>query len=351
MVVVEDINQEKTKNMTTNAQPVYGAFAELKDHAFYPADDQPQIPSHLDDPCTKTWAGYFMFDPGTERGDMTIEVGADDNAYLTLAQFPDTPVNVNPNPSDPNGGGTYRTTSHTFEDVEAGYYFVNITYVNVGGVRENLSQLTVKVNGADMVIGELAQIAVAVNPMKEEDARAFMSEYMKLCYPHNGNEGKTNEQVYKAVGGTIGPKFGEKDFTDSCALRVTHSLVTYSTIELPVEPNKEKPDSPLKYVNLNGKQVYIRAVSVIDYMNVMLGVPDFRSYADFSVYLEALTAEERQHKPVVIWGKTSGRAHVGMGYEGEGGNIKNAEYIWLLYGPDRSTPPASVFPPAGAQEV
>ena len=150
--------------MTTNAQPVYGAFAKLKDYELYPAADQPQIPSHLDDPCTKSWAGYFMFDPGTERGDMTIEVGADDNAYLSLAQFPGTPVNVNPNPSDPNGGGTYRTTSHTFEDVEAGYYFVNITYVNVGGVRENLSQLTVMVNGAEMVIGELAEYPEEVDP-------------------------------------------------------------------------------------------------------------------------------------------------------------------------------------------
>ncbi len=121
------------------------------------ASDQPQIPEQLAAPCQKQWVGYFEFKPENDSGNMTIEVGADDNAYLTVAQFPDTPVNVEPDPTDPNGGGTYRTASHTFENASSGFYLVNISYTNVSGVAQNLSQLTVKVNGAVMQIGSLEE--------------------------------------------------------------------------------------------------------------------------------------------------------------------------------------------------
>ena len=116
------------------------------------SSEQPQISEHVANQYNKFFEGYFYFG----GGDMTIEVGADDNASLTLSQFPNTPVNVEP--MDSNGGGTYRTSTHTYNNCQAGFYHVSITYENIGGIAVNLSQLTVKVNGESMVLGTLEEL-------------------------------------------------------------------------------------------------------------------------------------------------------------------------------------------------
>lgn len=326
-------------------------------HKLIPAGDQPQIPEQVADPCQRQWTGYFEFNPGTDTADMTIEVGADDNAYVTIAQFADTPVNVNPDPADPNGGGTYRTSSHTFGNVPAGFYYVTISYVNVGGVAVNLSQLTVAVNGAPMVIGHLKDSTAepVYNLMKKSDAQRLMNCYRNYQYPYKDSTGavipgKTSKEVYAAVGGNIGPMYGKFGYTNSCALRVTQALCDYG-VTLPLEPDLQngKPNDTLDYHNDDNETVYIRAVSVINYLSGVLGSPTFTSYTQFQTWFSELESDnfdiQNDGKPIVIWGKTN---HVGMGFSGEGGSstdnsISAAEKIWVLYSPRCADPEASAI--------
>lgn len=121
------------------------------------AEDQPQIPEQIAAPCQKNWSGYFKVTP-TDDGKLTVILGADDLACVTIEEFADRPIDLPADPNDPNGGGTYRTVSRTFDNVQAGYYFVNISYTNVSGVAQNLSQLTIEVNGEPMQIGELQEV-------------------------------------------------------------------------------------------------------------------------------------------------------------------------------------------------
>ncbi len=328
-------------------------------HELVPAEDQPQIPEQVANPCQKQWSGYFEFNPGTDTADMTIEVGADDNAYLTIAQFADTPVNVNPNPSDPNGGGTYRTSSHTFVNAPAGFYYVTISYVNVGGVAVNLSQLTVTVNGEPMVIGHLDDPTAepVYNLMKKADAQRLMNCYRNYQYSYTDSNGvaiagKTSAEVYAAVGGNIGPMYGVSGYTNSCALRVTQALCDYGVV-LPPEPDLQSnnPNATLDYHNDDNETVYIRAVSVINYLSDVLGQPTFTSYAQFQTWFSELENTDfdiqNDEKPIVIWGEEAGTDHVGMGFSGEGsssaGAISVAEKIWVLYSPRCADPEVSAL--------
>lgn len=324
-------------------------------HELVPAENQPQIDEQIAEPCHKEWSGYFEFNPGTATADMTIEVGADDNAYLTIAQFSDTPVNVNPDPNDPNGGGTYRTCAHTFTNVPAGFYYVTISYVNVGGVAINLSHLTVKINGNPMVIGRLDDPTAEVlyNLMKKEDAKRLMNCYRAYQYTHTDAEGntvtgKTSEEIYAETCDALKNKYGQPNWQNSCSLRVSLAFADYG-ISLPPEPelSTPNPDDVLQYTAANrSNYVYIRALSILNYLESVLGPPTFTSAEAFRNYLTAISDSSfdlnGEDKPIVIWGEKIGTNHVGMGFEGEGasrnGAFNDAQYIWALYLPGYTDP-------------
>lgn len=195
--------------------------------------DQPQIPEGLANPFTKMWEGYFKLESDSN---VTITVGADDNASVTLLAFPQQPVDLQPEPGDPNGGGKYREIKRVFTNLSKGYYRVRVTYENVRGPAENLSQLVVKVNNAIMQIGELSNVK---NLMTQSHAEALYNAYLPVSYPHtdgNGNQvGKTAEEVWKYVGGNLYEDH-QKDtkgyYQDTCALRVSIALGVFG---VPIE--------------------------------------------------------------------------------------------------------------------
>ncbi len=121
---------------------------------FTPNAEQPQIPAHLDEPMKKDWEGYFKLETD---GDMTITVGADDLACVTLSKYPNSPINLTAQEGDPNGGGVYREISHTFPGAKAGYYYASVSYTNVSGPAENIAHLEVKVNNKSMELGTVVE--------------------------------------------------------------------------------------------------------------------------------------------------------------------------------------------------
>lgn len=187
--------------------------------------DQPQIPAELANPFTKTWEGYFKLE---SDGNVTITVGADDNACVTLLAFPQQPVDLQAEPGDPNGGGKYREIEGVFTNLSKGYYRVRVTYENVRGPAENLSQLVVKVNNAIMQLGELSNVK---NLMTQSHAEALYNAYLPVSYSHtdeNGNQvGKTAENVWQYVGGNLYQEHlrdTTDDYQDTCALRLSIAL-------------------------------------------------------------------------------------------------------------------------------
>lgn len=154
--------------MNKETTPFYPLSTTCK--VFSPSESQPQIPEQLAGPGTKNWSGYFLVE---EPGEIVISVGADDLARVTIAKFADSPVDLGPEPGDPNGGGKYRIIEQSFNIDEAGYYLVDISYTNVPGVLENLSQLTVEVNGSPMVIGTLRD----PNPVTIAISSEIVGEY------------------------------------------------------------------------------------------------------------------------------------------------------------------------------
>ncbi len=317
-----------------------------------PDEDQPQIAEHIGNPCTKVWSGYFKYEPDEGVENMTIEVGADDNAYLQIDQFADTPVNVEPLPNDPNGGGTYRTNSHTFENAPAGFYHVIISYENVGGVAVNLSQLTVKVNGEDMVIGTLEE--AQVNLLKEEDAQSLLAEYTRLDYDH-----KTAAQVWEYLGGRLKEEYDKevaannlKNYKNTCATRLSIALCRYGVTfnYIPAETelvgNVNKVDGIP--VTKDSERIIIKARYLKNRLSAesMLGAAHFNSWSEYVQFgkrdTDILFRGCYDHVGLC----TGANQAMGAGYDNNGNpiNYQNEQY-WLLYRDYYLEPESSAIKP------
>lgn len=306
---------------------------------------------------TETFSGWLKVEVPSERT-CRITALVDDNGSFS----------INGATTEIASGthGSRRYTPEVQVTLKPGYYFVqcrledlpplNQAYSNVKHFQAFIKWNDDNGNEVTQAVTQLFDISenaeVVYNLMKKSDAQRLMDCYRNYQYAHTDSNGvpvsgKTSAEVYAAVGGNIGPKYGQSGYTNSCALRVTQAMCDYG-ITLPDEPDLQSnnPGAILGYYNKDNKTVYIRAVSVINYLCTMLGQPTFTNYAQFQTWLSELENTEfdiqNDDKPIVIWGEEAGTDHVGMGFSGEGssfaGAISVAEKIWVLYSPRCADP-------------
>lgn len=182
------------------------------------------------------------------------------------------------------------------------------------------------------------------NLLKKADAQRLMALYNAYNYINM----PSHSQVWETIGGTANDDLGPDSFT--CAARVSQALCDYG-VSLPPEPNLNNEGDFLRYKNKDSQIVFVRAISIHNYMTERLGPPAFACKADFDAMLAELEGKgfslsENDNKPIIVWSEFVGKSgHVGMGYNGEGsasqGTFRDAQSIWVLYRPDLGDPEAS----------
>jgi len=114
------------------------------------------------------------------------------------------------------------------------------------------------------------------------------------------------------------------------------------------EPNLNGDGGFLRYKNRDKNMVFVRAISIHNFMTERLGPPTFAGKADFDAMLAELADKgydlsDDENKPIIVWSEFIGSSgHVGMGYNEEGcasqGTFRDAQSIWVLYRPDLDDP-------------
>lgn len=231
---------------------------------------------------------------------------------------------ANPGPR----GGHVRWSGQTTEAIvlQPGQYNITVRQDNAPYNEAYASKAEANVSfcQASVTIEYVAILApIKMNPLTQSDANELMKDYNVYNYTNMPD----HKQVWEAIGGTA--KEGNDSTSPTCAARVSQALCDYG-VSLPPEPDLER-NGFLNYKNKNGKVVYVRAVSIHNFMENQLGNPTFTSASAFRSHLSNNNATA-----VIIWSlEKNGRiAHVGMGYQNEGcakeGTFDEATSIWVL---------------------
>ncbi len=230
------------------------------------------------------------------------------------------------------GGGQFRPCDPipVIAELKKGYYRIHIQYENVNYRGTNAARLEVKLGGKQVVVGNLSEY----NLLTEVDAKKLMKCYNKYNYKTMTTHAKFWTDIGIKGSFDLGPNAA------SCAARISQALCEYG-VNLDKEPDLSG-GGHLDFKNKENKVIYIRALSIHNYMMEKLGKPMFTSKAEFDKMLA-----ETGGTPIILWSKLVGQDHVGMGYNGEGnaseGTFKLAENIWVLYRPDFEDPETSVL--------
>ncbi len=314
----------------------------LKDdhQTFTLLEDQPQIPARLANPFAKTWEGYFKLE---SDGDVTITVGADDNARVTLLAFPLQPVILEPVPGDPNGGGKYREIKSTFTNLSKGYYRVLVNYENVSGPAENIAQLVVMVNEAAMQIGELTNVK---NLMTRSHAEALYNAYLPVSYPHtdeNGQEsGMSADQVWEYVGGKLYEEHlndTHEYYQDTCALRLSIALGVFG---VPIASIAGVTYKLSGHNNVTGEteRVILRADDMNAQLTEFFGIKSFTSWDLYAA------SPEKSDSDILL---RAGPGHVGIcrggnkNSSGLAGQTYQNDMYWLIWRASFDDPTSSEY--------
>lgn len=313
----------------------------LDRHTFTPcvkkqgSEKEPQpFFEHTDkDAFTETWNNYIFV--AEDITNAQLVVSADDNASAYLYAFPDKIAEVTPLTEDKDyGGGQFRPCDPipVIAELKKGYYRIHIQYENVNYPGANAARLEVKLDGKQVVVGDLSE----ENLFTELDAKKLMKCYNKYNYKTM----KTHAEFWTTIGIKGSIDLGANDA--SCAARISQALGEYG-VNLDKEPNLNNGGRYLDSKNKEGKVIYIRALSIHNYMMEKLGKPMFTSKAEFDKM-----RIETGGTPIILWSEFVGRyAHVGMGYSAEGsaeqGTFEDVQSMWVLFRPDFEDPETSVL--------
>lgn len=254
--------------------------------------------------------------------------------------------------------GSRRYTPEVEVSLKPGYYLVecrvedlpplNQSYPNVKHFQAFIKwndESGSEVTQAVTQLFNISEYAEEVNLMVKEDAQRLMSCYNAYNYINM----PSHSQFWNTIGGTAGNELGPNSY--SCAARVSQALCDYG-VSLPPEPNLNEGGGFLNYKNGDAQVVYVRAISIHNFLVERLGNPTFTSKANFDSMLTELENKgydlsKDDNKPVIIWSNVVSGSHVGMGYNQEGcaaqGTFDNAKSIWVLYRPDLADPPSSML--------
>ncbi|MBR5522715.1 MAG: hypothetical protein IKV82_04555 [Akkermansia sp.] len=296
---------------------------------------------------TEIIRGWLKVNVPSERT-CRITALVDDNGSFT--------INGATTEISPGAHGSRRYTPEVEVTLKPGYYFVECRVEDLPPLNQSYSnvkhyQAFIKWNddnGSEVTqavtqLYDISEYAEEVNLMKKADAQRLMACYNVYNYINMPN----HSQVWNAIGGTAKDELGPNSY--SCAARVSQALCDYG-VSLPSEPNLNEGGGFLHYKNANKQVVYVRAISIHNFMTDRLGPPSFTSKAAFDAMLTELTNNGYDlsiddNKPIIVWSEFVGTGHVGMGYNREGsasqGTFGDAQSIWVLYRPDLAEPSSS----------
>ncbi|MEG2970259.1 MAG: T6SS effector amidase Tae4 family protein [Akkermansia sp.] len=297
-------------------------------HTFTKSDDQPAMNKMPAEAMTKTYEGFVKV-PST--GVHTFKIGVDDNGWLEIHGH-----KIEVKGMGPQNGGGFRYSEPLKLKIPAGHhkikiYFENIDYKPAEG---NRARLEVLMDGAQIILGNITD---KPNLWSQANAQKLLG-----CYtPVDFSPSHTPEYVFDYVGGELKKLHdsGDKDYENSCALRVSIALWAYGITLQKGSFGAEKYDN-VSHLGPNGIAI-LEANNMTSFMQNQLG-----HEAD-CIQPEKLTPAEENDSVILekvdfsndlsylfMGGVTeiSGHAHVGIA-TGTGYTLGNGmtNKVWILY--------------------
>lgn len=255
------------------------------------------------------WQGFLRI---AEDGDYTISAEIDDNGYISIAGQRVVELD----------GHNGRTTVTGQVSLTAGYHKIVLHHEDLIPLNEkykNAQVFTPKINDEAM---QIYKIMAPVNVMTEKRAREIMGNYNEYNY-----QKKSSKDIYgdKTLTEDLGKLYGQENYTDSCAIRVSLALRDSRII---------LPSSDAGHTDNSGNPLYIRARSFAPYFTSNLGEAAYTNAAAAKTSVEYPEVES-----IVAWTTINTKSglinHVAFGFNGEGDSkeltYKAANSIWVLY--------------------
>lgn len=296
-------------------------------HAFTKQNDQPAMNEMRSDAFTKTWNGFVKI-PTT--GVHTFKIGVDDNGWMEICGH-----KIEVKGTGEYGGGNFRYSEPLKLKIPAGYHKMTVFFENIDykpNPQNNRARLEVLMDGQQIELGDVTP----TNLWTQANAQRLIECYTPVDFSHGP------EYVFDYVGGELKKLHdsGDKDYENSCALRVSIALWSYG-ISLKGADGAAKYDN-VQHLGPEGIAI-LGAAKMTSFMQKQLGhVPDCVQPAQLT---DAETNDnvilERVDFPgsastLFMGGKVidSTSAHVGIAV-GTSFQLGNGmtDKIWILYCP------------------